>query len=112
MNPDLYRLLDTSPQALAAQLADAQQKIARGAKLLAELKESDVEISLTPKDEVWRCDSVVLYRYRPEVERPLAVPAGSMPRGRRCIGSIARAATRRERLWRSPCWQSGARREA
>jgi len=69
-----YRLLDTSPQALAAQLADAQQKIARGASLLAGLKESDIEISLTPKEEVWRCDSVVLYRYRPEVERPLAVP--------------------------------------
>jgi polyhydroxyalkanoate synthase len=69
-----YRLLDTSPQALASQLSAAQEKIARGAKLLAELKESDIEISLTPKDEVWRCDSVVLYRYRPEVERPLAVP--------------------------------------
>jgi len=69
-----YRLLDTSPQALASQFSAAQEKIARGAKLLAELKESDIEISLTPKDEVWRCDSVVLYRYRPEVERPLAVP--------------------------------------
>ena len=69
-----YRLLDTSPQALAAQLADAQEKIARGATLLAGLKESDIEISLTPKEEVWRCDSVVLYRYRPEVERTLAVP--------------------------------------
>jgi len=69
-----YRLIDTSPQALAAQLTDAQQKIARGAKLLAGLKESEIEISLTPKDEVWRSDSVVLYRYRPEVERPLAVP--------------------------------------
>ena len=74
MSEAAYRLLDTSPQALAAQLADAQQKIARGAKLLAELKESDIEISLTPKDEVWRSDSVVLYRYRPEVDKPLAVP--------------------------------------
>jgi poly[(R)-3-hydroxyalkanoate] polymerase subunit PhaC len=69
-----YRLLDTSPQALAAQYSAAQEKIARGAKLLSELKRSDIEISLTPKDEIWRNDSVVLYRYRPEVERPLAVP--------------------------------------
>jgi poly[(R)-3-hydroxyalkanoate] polymerase subunit PhaC len=72
--PGAYRLLDTSPHALASQLSAAQEKIARGTKLLAGLKESDIEISLTPKDEVWRCDSVVLYRYRPEVERPLAVP--------------------------------------
>ena len=71
---DGYRLLDTSPQALATQFAAAREKITRGAKLLAELKVSDIEISLTPKDEVWRCDSVVLYRYRPEAERPLAVP--------------------------------------
>jgi polyhydroxyalkanoate synthase len=72
--PGAYRLLDTSPQALASQFSAAQEKIARGAKLLAELKESDIEISRTPKDEVWRCDSVVLYRYRPDVEQPLAVP--------------------------------------
>ena len=69
-----YSLLDVSPQKLAAEFSATQEKIARGAKLLAELKESDIGISLTPKDEVWRCDSVALYRYRPAIAQPLAVP--------------------------------------
>ena len=63
-----------APEALARELAAVQAKIAKGAKLISELKQSEIEISLTPKDEVWRCDSVVLYRYRPLVERPSAVP--------------------------------------
>ena len=67
-------LLDVSPSALARELAEVRAKIERGAKLLAELKEDEIEIALTPKDEVWRRDSVTLHRYRPVVASPLAVP--------------------------------------
>ena len=63
-----------TPQALAKELAEVQARIAKGAKLIAGLKEAEIEISLTPKDEVWRSDSAALYRYRPLVERPLPVP--------------------------------------
>ncbi len=62
------------PAALAKELADVQARIAKGAKLISALKESEIEISLTPKDEVWRSDPVVLYRYRPLVGQPLPVP--------------------------------------
>jgi len=63
-----------APQALARELADLRARIAQGAKVVAAIRESEIEISLTPKDEVWRSDPVALYRYRPVVERPLAVP--------------------------------------
>jgi polyhydroxyalkanoate synthase len=67
-------LLDVSPAALAKELADVRAKVERGAKLLAALKEDEIEIALTPKDEVFRSDSVTLHRYRPVVEKPLPVP--------------------------------------
>ncbi len=38
-------------------------KMMRGAKLLNEMRDSDVQIATTPKDEVWHLDKVTLYHY-------------------------------------------------
>jgi poly[(R)-3-hydroxyalkanoate] polymerase subunit PhaC len=56
------------------ELSGLQERISKAVKLISALKESEIEISLTPKDEVWRSDPVVLYRYRPLVAKPLPVP--------------------------------------
>jgi polyhydroxyalkanoate synthase subunit PhaC len=49
-------------------------KLAVGARHFRNLRDLDVEIATTPKDEVWRQDKTVLYRYRPVAERKIAVP--------------------------------------
>lgn len=66
--------MQLTPAALAAELADINRKIAAGAKLLSELNEDEIAISTTPKDEIYRDDMIVLYRYRPLVEQPLKIP--------------------------------------
>jgi len=48
--------------------------VARGAKLFSEIRDEDVEIATAPKDEVWREDKTVLYRYRPVAEPTVATP--------------------------------------
>ena len=57
------------PEQAIAEAAALGQKIASGAKLFEEIRDEDVEIATTPKDEVWRQDKVTLYRYRPVTDR-------------------------------------------
>src|SRR5271166_487292 len=49
-------------------------KLMRGAKLLNEVRDSDVNIATTPKDVVWKQDKVTLYRYRPLTEIRVRTP--------------------------------------
>ena len=56
------------PEQAIAEAAALGQKIANGAKLFEEIRDEDVAIATTPKDEVWRQDKVTLYRYRPVTE--------------------------------------------
>src|SRR5258706_14921883 len=65
-NPDLSQVL--------GDVTDLGKKLVGGARLLGEVRDEDVEIRTTPKDEVWRSDKVILYRYRPFVERRLKEP--------------------------------------
>ncbi|HET6522299.1 MAG TPA: class III poly(R)-hydroxyalkanoic acid synthase subunit PhaC [Geminicoccaceae bacterium] len=51
-----------------------QGRLADAAARLGRLREEDVAIATTPKDEVRRVDKAVLYRYRPMVEKPHPVP--------------------------------------
>ncbi|HEX2725430.1 MAG TPA: class III poly(R)-hydroxyalkanoic acid synthase subunit PhaC, partial [Beijerinckiaceae bacterium] len=53
------------PDQALSEAAALAEKMARGAKLFSEVRDEDVAIATTPKDEVWRQDKVVLYRYRP-----------------------------------------------
>jgi polyhydroxyalkanoate synthase subunit PhaC len=62
------------PEQAISAAAALGQKIARGAELFSKLRDVDVAIATTPKDEVWRQDKVKLYRYRPLVERKIAPP--------------------------------------
>ena len=62
------------PEEAISAAAALGQKIARGAELFSKLRDADVAIATTPKDEVWRQDKVKLYHYRPLVERKIAPP--------------------------------------
>lgn len=63
-----------TPASVASELEEARNKIARGLARLAEVSEEDLAIATVPRDEVWREDMVRLYRCKPVVEKPHAVP--------------------------------------
>ena len=50
------------------------RKVMDGARFLTTVRDEDVVIATTEKDEIWRSDKIVLYRYRPIVERKLKHP--------------------------------------
>ena len=50
------------------------RKVMGGAQFLTSVRDEEVAIATTEKDEIWRCDKIVLYRYRPLVERELKQP--------------------------------------
>jgi polyhydroxyalkanoate synthase len=50
---------------LMREAAAFNAKIAAGTERLRAIKDEDVEIATTPKDEILRSDKVTLYRYRP-----------------------------------------------
>ena len=59
---------------LVQELAAINRKVLAGLENLSHLHEDDIQFGTTPKDEVYREDKVVLYRYRPFVEKPFGVP--------------------------------------
>jgi len=66
--------LAITPTSVASELESARMKIARGLQRLSELTDDDLAIATVPRDEVWREDMVRLYRCKPVVDRPHAVP--------------------------------------
>jgi polyhydroxyalkanoate synthase len=49
-------------------------KVTEGMQRLRMIKDEDVEIATTPKDEILRTDKVTLYRYRPLTESQIHTP--------------------------------------
>lgn len=56
------------------ELGEINRKLAEGVANFNKLREQDVDIATTPKDEIHRVDKAVLYRFKPEVEKPHPVP--------------------------------------
>jgi polyhydroxyalkanoate synthase subunit PhaC len=69
MNP-----VDIRPDQVAAEITALGEKIARGTRLFQDVRDEDVAIATTPKDEVWRQDKVTLYHYRPLTEAKVRTP--------------------------------------
>ncbi len=67
-------LPQTGRAELVRAAASFNAKLAAGVEALSRIKDSDVEIATTPKDEVFRSDKVVLYRYRPLAEQKVSTP--------------------------------------
>src|SRR5918997_142697 len=66
--------LKIEPDRVAAEIAALAEKMAQGRKPFGEVKDEDVVIAATTKDEVWRQDKVTLYRYRPLAEPKVRTP--------------------------------------
>ena len=62
------------PEQAIAEAAALGEKIARGAQLFSKLRDDQVAIATTPKDEVWRQDKVSLHHYRPLAETKISTP--------------------------------------
>ena len=55
-------------------VTDLGRQLAQSAKTLTETRDDEVEIGTAAKDEVWRSDKVVLYRYKAIADRKLKTP--------------------------------------
>jgi polyhydroxyalkanoate synthase len=68
------RPIHIKPEQALAEAAEFGKKVAKGATLFSQLRDDDVAIATTPKDEVWRQDKVSLHHYRPLGEKKVATP--------------------------------------
>jgi polyhydroxyalkanoate synthase len=50
------------------------KKLLKGIQNLRELRESDIEIGITPREVIYQEDKMLLYRFKPMVEKPLTIP--------------------------------------
>ena len=62
------------PAELMRAAASLNTKVAAAVQKLGSVKDEDVQIATTPKDEVFRSDKVTLYRYRPLAEQKVRTP--------------------------------------
>jgi len=64
----------TAASDIVSNVAALGRDLEQSAKLIAEVRDEEVEIGTAPKEEVWRSDKVVLYRYKAVAERKLKIP--------------------------------------
>src|SRR3954447_8383152 len=73
-----------SPADTLSEAATLGTKFMRGAKLLNEIRDEDVAIATSPKEEVWRMDKVTLYHFKPvtgiKVKTPVLICYGLVGR--------------------------------
>ncbi len=62
------------PQSAFAEFSEFQRRMTQGRELLSKIKNDDVQVATTPKEEVLRQDKVVLYHYTPMVEVTIKTP--------------------------------------
>jgi polyhydroxyalkanoate synthase len=66
--------IDIKPEQALREATSLAEKIVRGTELFSKLRDDEVRIATTPKDEVWRQDKVTLYHYRPLAEQKVSTP--------------------------------------
>jgi len=66
--------IQVDPQQAIKEFAEFNLKLLNGSERLRRIKDRDVQIGTTPKQEVFRQDKTVLYRYEPLAERTIDVP--------------------------------------
>ena len=64
--------IQITPEQAISEAAALGEKIARGAALFSKLRDEDVAIATTPKEEVWRQDKVSLHHYLPLADKRVA----------------------------------------
>lgn len=66
--------IQVDPQQAIKEFAEFNLKLLSGSERLRRIKDRDVQIGTTPKQEVFRQDKTVLYRYEPLAKRTIDVP--------------------------------------
>src|SRR6202045_633779 len=66
--------IEVKPEQAMREAASLAEKIARGTELFSKLRDEEVTIATTPKDEVWRQDKVTLHHYGPLAEKKVSTP--------------------------------------
>ena len=66
--------IDIKPEQALRETTSLAEKIIRGTELFSKLRDDEVKIATTPKDEVWRQDKVTLHHYRPLAEQKVSTP--------------------------------------
>jgi len=56
------------------QLIELNRKVVTGIENLSRIRHEDIRVGTAPKQEIYREDNIVLYRYSPMVEQPFQVP--------------------------------------
>lgn len=64
----------TGPADVMREAAAFNSKVAAGVEKLSSIKDEQIEIATTPKDEVFRTEKVTLYRYRPLTDVKFRTP--------------------------------------
>jgi polyhydroxyalkanoate synthase subunit PhaC len=63
-----------STSKIIGNMSDLGRQLAQSAQTITEVRDEEVEIGTSPKEEVWRSDKVILYRYKSPVDRKLKTP--------------------------------------
>jgi polyhydroxyalkanoate synthase subunit PhaC len=63
-----------NPHDTTRELIDLNQKILKGIENLGRIHKQDIQVGASPKEEVYREENLVLYRYSPMVDQPFRVP--------------------------------------
>jgi polyhydroxyalkanoate synthase len=67
-----FSLLD--PHEAARELIDINQKVLKGIENLSRIRAEDIQVGVSPKEEIYREDNLVLYHFTPMVDQPFRVP--------------------------------------
>jgi len=62
------------PDETLHQLTELNRKVVQGIENLSRIRDEDFQVGVSPKEEIYREDNVVLYRYTPMVEQPFRIP--------------------------------------
>ena len=62
--------IEITPETAGQEILELDRKVLKGVQALGHIRDADVQVGVSPKDEVYREGTMVLYHYRPRVLRP------------------------------------------
>ena len=66
--------IDIKPEKAVQELIDINRKVLKGIEILSRVREENLVVGVSAKEEIYREDKIVLYHYRPLVEKSFQVP--------------------------------------
>lgn len=63
-----------NPEQTMRDLIELNRKVVHGIERLSRIRDKDIQVGVSAKEEVYREDNVILYRFAPMVEQPFRIP--------------------------------------